>query len=787
MSASRSRRHEKRAQQQTVVFLSDFHRGAQGDNVRRLHRLISPILEHCGVRASVYTTPINEQLDPAFWLNRWKTSLVERPVTLPRDLALNNACIIGFEVSAAYCALFSKCGVRWVNIRIHPLRFLDDLYFDVTASFDFSLAHATASLGLISQCVHAISRPNLANAADERHPRLAIIGQTPIDKSVCFGGRFYSLRDYLTKLDRLVDRHSGVVYKPHPYLTDPEVDEFLIHRYDAERAEDLDTYRWLKDARLSTVCGISSSLLHESPHFGVRAVFLDRRAGVYGPPIDYRRLIDDVAFWSQGLLNRPEADSMPPRISQATPPQYLRSVFGCWGYKTDTLFAPTADPPLCVEPPRIALGNISPGIPEPVHCAGSPEAAPSVCSEEVGSAIEPPGLVCVLDHQPNAAGDRPVSCAECNELSDRYHELEKHVGTLRNGLSFLTAVFVETEERLQQDSQLRITQAGEAFRSQESYLHTCLDHKASELAESARRRVELEAIVSTLTQQLIAQERVAVSGAATVRAEAQRKPVSEPSSEQATASTQEAQELRSVILELRLAARRESQRAHALEEKYRESLNRNGAHHASLQDMWKVIAQTSGSPEQPCPPSELAILESARRKLTELCSSSHFWHLEAERYKADLAAVLDSHSWRVMGPVRWLSASIRSTYSLAVMVMARVLSVPWHAGNYMLLHTARRLAKHPWLLRRVSRLLKPFPYVRSRVRLYAVTQGILPLSLPHSPQGSPSEISQTSVVAAAYPHTTILTEPSYSTLGPRAAAAYRVLARKRGGRTTGSH
>ena len=787
MSASRSRRRKKPSLQQTVVFLGDFNRGAQGDNVRRLHRLVSPILEHCGVGTTIFTTPTNEQLDPALWLDRWKKALTERPGFLPRDLALDNACVVGFEVPAEYCSLFSRRGVRWVNIRIHPLRFLDDLYFDVTASFTFSLAHATASAGLISQCVHTISHCDIASAADERHPRLGIIGQTPIDKSVCFGGRFYSLRDYLTKLDRLVDRHEKVVYKPHPCLTDAEVDDFLIRRYDAERTEDPDTYRWLKDARLSTVCGISSSLLHESPHFGVRAVFLDRRAGVYGPPIDYRRLIDDVVFWSQGLLNRPEADSLPPRISQATPPQYLRSVFGCWGYKTHALLTLPADAATNGAMPQSALANVAPGIPGPVHSATSSDGLPSVRSEDLGSVSEPHGVMPVLEQQPCAAGDGAVSCAECGAFSERYCELEKQVGTLRTGLGFLTAVFIEAEERLQQDSQLRIAQAHEAYRSQESYLHTCLDHKASELAETARRRVELEAIASTLRHQLITQERAAVSEAASVRAEAQRHRASEPHLEQAAASAQEAEELRSIILDLRVAARKDLQRAHMLEEQCRELQKQSGAYHTSLHAMWELIVQASGNKGLACPPSELAILDAACRKLAELCSSSHFWHLEAQRYKADLTAVLDSRSWRVMRPVRWLSSSIRSMCSLAVAVVAHVFSLPYHAANCMLLYTARRVATRPWVLRHVSRLLTPFPLVRSRIRMYAVTQGILPRPSVHSPQGVPGEVSQSSGVAAAFPHAASLSEPLYSTLGPRAAAAYRILARQRGCRSPGAH
>ena len=325
--------HVSKSRPSRVVFIGDFDRGDQAINVRRLHGIIAPVLDHCGVESSCFTSAVNEETDLVKWLPQWKTTLLDPTVHWPQKLSVHDACFVGFEAPPKYLQWLSKEGVRWINISIHPLRFLDDLYFDVRTSFNYDLRQQEAPQGLISQSVRVLKGKYPEPDAGSKSKKLAIVGQTPIDKSICFEGHFYSLLDYLPGIDELAEKHDVVVYKPHPYLSDAEVDATILQRYQAELVKETDTYAWLDATGVSTACAISSSLIHEASYFGVEGVFLDDRANYFGSPISYRHLIDNVEFWACGLLQLPKRAVRPPRISEATPQNFLRHIFGSWGYK----------------------------------------------------------------------------------------------------------------------------------------------------------------------------------------------------------------------------------------------------------------------------------------------------------------------------------------------------------------------------------------------------------------------------------------------------------------------
>src|SRR5690606_7186817 len=150
----------------------------------------------------------------------------------------------------------------------------------------------------------------------------AIFGQTPFDRSVYFDGDFRSLGDYFGTLDRLVAGYERVLYKPHPHLTDPDVDALITSRYGAQPCEYSDVYELFVRGNISKACAISSSILEEAPYFAVEAVFLEPRAKRYGPPISYRALIDDPALW-ENMLDRPRTIEHSLNISSAIPAGYV--------------------------------------------------------------------------------------------------------------------------------------------------------------------------------------------------------------------------------------------------------------------------------------------------------------------------------------------------------------------------------------------------------------------------------------------------------------------------------
>ena len=139
-----------------VVFIGDLCRGDQAQNVARLERLFSPVLKQLDVASSIHVTDINRNVNLNEWVESWQKSFSACRTPEMEALDLEGAAVIGFEVPDRDLKYLDDHGVPWVNFAIHPLRFLDDLYFDVTTSFTYDLRKHTATVGLIDLCVQSL-------------------------------------------------------------------------------------------------------------------------------------------------------------------------------------------------------------------------------------------------------------------------------------------------------------------------------------------------------------------------------------------------------------------------------------------------------------------------------------------------------------------------------------------------------------------------------------------------------------------------------------------------------
>ncbi|HEX2966569.1 MAG TPA: hypothetical protein VHO84_12335 [Syntrophorhabdaceae bacterium] len=316
-----------------VMFLGDLYRGNQAENVERIHRLFSPVFRQWDIETFMHISDINRNLVMEEWLEEWRDSLACTRKSDLENCDLRNVSVIGFEMSDIDIRFLNQAEVSWANLAIHPIRFLADLYFEVTTSFTCDLKPHTAGDGLIEFHANVLRAKYKLVTQEKYPPTLAIFGQTPNDRSVYFDGGFHDLNDYLPKLDGLTANYERILFRPHPYLTNPEVDELIYERYRAKPCAGANVYEIFVNSGITSACSISSSVIAEASYFGIDAIYLDSRAKIFGPPVDYRLLIDNDEFWSTKFLGQP-LSSGGEAISRAVPENYLRSTFGSWGYVT---------------------------------------------------------------------------------------------------------------------------------------------------------------------------------------------------------------------------------------------------------------------------------------------------------------------------------------------------------------------------------------------------------------------------------------------------------------------
>jgi len=317
-----------------VVVAGDTFRGDQASNILALYKAFAPIFNHLNIPVELYVTELNKNVVIEGWLPHWERSLQvgEVDATLA---CLEDASVLGFELPDHVLDNLNKRGVPWVNLAVHPIRFLDDLYLNVNASFQYNIERHAANEALIKYCA-SLQLPSVqerTRCAQRAGRALTIFGQTPFDKSVYFDSQFRLLDSYFAELDELAKGYDRIYYRPHPHLSDENVDALVLARYGAELAAQRDLYPWMASGDISAVCAISSSILTEAPYFGIDAFYLEPRARRFGLPINYRSLVDDISFWAK-FTGMTDCENSVLGLSKVVPENFLREQFSSWSFQT---------------------------------------------------------------------------------------------------------------------------------------------------------------------------------------------------------------------------------------------------------------------------------------------------------------------------------------------------------------------------------------------------------------------------------------------------------------------
>ena len=202
----------------------------------------------------------------------WRAA-VERLILRP----LRGQFCVGYEMPPYLVRLLDHHAIPYVDIRLHPVRFLDDLLFAVRAS------HPDAQAMLPGMAVpeaQVIITAGLREAmcqliTDAAVPgnTLVVIGQRPHDSSQIVHGRFFDAMDHRAEIAAICARHRAVLLKPHPH--DREHSLLSVTAGVAPNVLGVvndNLYRLVAMPEITAVLTVSSSAATEARYFG-KAVF----------------------------------------------------------------------------------------------------------------------------------------------------------------------------------------------------------------------------------------------------------------------------------------------------------------------------------------------------------------------------------------------------------------------------------------------------------------------------------------------------------------------------------
>ncbi len=295
--------------------------------------------------------PDDYTTDPALaWARRYHAW--DKKLFKPLVQALyHQDLIVGFEMPPALKKLLHEHEKRYLNLYIHPLRFLRDLAFGATTNCPLIAqtlqTHAIGAEEVTQQAQRwtaAFRRLNLPVCALPRNAPL-LIGQTAQDSALIHANGFADWADYETVLAPRLQAFDTVAFLEHPYQSiAPRTVEFLRDSL----GKNVITVRgnsygviFSNRATLQTIT-LSSSLGAEAQALGCSTDYLlsDPRAKFLLPEIDQPifpmmgHILLDATLW-RGICDH----SSPKQISPETNSfflgdHFLRDSLDSWAYRS---------------------------------------------------------------------------------------------------------------------------------------------------------------------------------------------------------------------------------------------------------------------------------------------------------------------------------------------------------------------------------------------------------------------------------------------------------------------
>lgn len=252
-------------------------------------------------------------------------------ILVPR---LQHRFCIGYELPPWLQKLLQTIDVPYIDLRLHPVRFLDDLLFAVRASEPATQTSLLAmaetesevivTAGLREAMCHMISKATVPSDT------LIVVGQRPLDCSQIIDGTFYDALPHATEIHAICARYAAVLLKPHPLEPSHSLLEIAAGAPNVAGVVRDNTYRLMSLPQITAVLTVNSSIAFEAPYFGKRVhtlAPLPIRLGWRGTadaPNLYASLNDcvlSVDFWRQVLaphtsVSKPDGMRLPPKSNR---------------------------------------------------------------------------------------------------------------------------------------------------------------------------------------------------------------------------------------------------------------------------------------------------------------------------------------------------------------------------------------------------------------------------------------------------------------------------------------
>lgn len=289
----------------------------------------------------------NHQSMPQDWIELYHSGNFSEASLEYMKKYFDNALVIGFELPEIFMKMFDKLNIAYIDLIIHPIRYLDDIFFGLrtnnTMIFQKLKQYQLHShIFSINAGIHHAAIGRMPKRVHLEKGSALFTGQVEVDKSLIQNGSILSLLDFQEEFTEITKRYKRVYFKKHPYAKGNSKVNAFLEKFENVEFVDENFYYLLGQDEIEAVYSISSSTVLEAKYWGKKSDYFHKNP--------FNLLHDDdsnfnstayisvydafllPSFWSDVLSDMTKMNSMPDIKLPAKPNRLRNALQNYWGY-----------------------------------------------------------------------------------------------------------------------------------------------------------------------------------------------------------------------------------------------------------------------------------------------------------------------------------------------------------------------------------------------------------------------------------------------------------------------
>ena len=202
------------------------------------------------------------------------------------DGKFDKKLVLGFELSPSLIQYFEDNEIPYIDLTIHPVRFLPDYMFGIRTNVS-EWENKIKSQSLPESLMYDFARVSSARTARIMRGKLPVeesalfLGQLTVDASLISNGSMMDDEYLAESLMRLSSAYPKVYFKSHPHCKNQNERKKLVSKIKNCEWIDVNIYDALACEQFSLVTAISSGGVIEAKYFGCNASWMSDKKNVF--------------------------------------------------------------------------------------------------------------------------------------------------------------------------------------------------------------------------------------------------------------------------------------------------------------------------------------------------------------------------------------------------------------------------------------------------------------------------------------------------------------------------